>query len=197
MQTKQTQNRLNLEAMMLKSYPDNILKQEQIEVFHEIAKEFSKDGKLAYNLLMTMQEEGFYNEDYYLSKLNNLVSNEFIEIFVINDKVASLYLLIKQYIHCVRLDKISMYINELSNAVEMERIPDISKEYIANFMYEPIKDDYVSFTEREKLKEDEKNSVAYATGIEFLDTAFNGGLYLGQLILVSGDYESGKNDKLY
>lgn len=184
--------RLNLEAIILKSFHNNTLKSTELESLHLIAREFSKSGTKAYQILMDLQEKNIYDEGYFCNKIAAIGDKEFLKVFLEASKVANLAPLLQEYEHCIKLDKQEALANFIYKETMNNRVIPLDSSILKGYEYESKTDCYQTFAQAEQNLREDDPRVLYATGIEFLDTAFDGGLATGQLILVSGDYEAGK-----
>lgn len=183
--------RMNLECIILKSYDGNVLNEAQKERLNHIVKEFSENGKEAFKILNEMIESSVFDENYFFARLNEFCKDEFLKVFLESNKIADLSPLINEYIRYIKLDKQEALANFLLDSTKKYRIINLDSTLIESYSYEQ-NDSFKTFAEREKELSVKDTSYTFPTGIEFLDTAFNGGLRTGQLVLISGDYEAGK-----
>ena len=189
----QTQKRLRLESIILKSYKDSVLNTAQSEMLEEIIKEFSKDGKAVSILLFDLIEKEFYEETYFYQKALEVIKDDnFRQEFLTAEKMAHVAPLIKDYETYIKLDKQEAFANELYAKTKELKVLDLNLEILEQYSYTATKEEFKTFKELESNIDIIESSKTYPTGVEFLDTAFNGGLTTGQLILVGGDPEAGK-----
>lgn len=189
---QQQRIRTSLEAIFLKSFYNNALSQKELEIFQAISKEFSDTGKKAFSLLQDMLNTNTYNENLFFNKIVALNDSCFTKEYTEANKVANLAPLIKDYEECIQLDRQEELAAYLISQTHKRQVLQLDSNLFAPYQYTALKDDFISFKEAENALQEYDPQVRYSTGIEFLDTAFNGGLATGQLILISGDYEAGK-----
>ena len=184
--------RTSLEAIFLKSFYNNALSEKELEIFQAISKEFSDTGKKAFLLLQDMLNTNTYNENLFFNKIVALNDSCFTKEYIEANKVANLAPLIKDYEECIQLDRQEELAAYLISQTHKRQVLQLDSNLFTPYQYTALKDDFISFKEAENALQEYDPQVRYSTGIEFLDTAFNGGLATGQLILISGDYEAGK-----
>lgn len=184
--------RQKLECIFLKSFYNNAFSNDEMEIFNGISIEFSKTAKDALEILQDMIKKSNYDENLFLSKVQNLNNQEFFRDFVECRNIANLAPFLKEYEICIKLDKQEELANYVYQCTQKKQILELDSNLLKPYDYVAKKDDFKTFSEAEKalIKDDPRTT--HATGIEFLDTAFDGGLATGQLILISGDYEAGK-----
>ena len=183
--------RTNLETIIIKSYADTSLSQKEKERLSDIVKDFSQSGKEAFNILNEMLESSVYEENYFFARISEVCKEEFLNAFVISDRISDIKPLIAEYIRYIKLDKQESLARYLLKETEGFRIVNLDTTLIDSYSYSEA-ESFKTFAEKEKEISVNDTSYTFPTGIEFLDTAFNGGLRTGQLVLVSGDYEAGK-----
>lgn len=184
--------KMQLECVILKSLADNALMENELAILDEIVKEFSKDGKKAYNCFSELMDTKSYEEHFFLSKLFEITSDDFVKNYLEVQKVANLAPIITQYVENIKLERQNELANYILKQTQNYKVIHFDMDFFQKFQYEAIKDEFLSFKEAEANLQEIDTTQNFATGVEFLDTAFNGGLATGQLVLVSGDYESGK-----
>lgn len=184
--------RTSLEAIFIKSFINHTLQQKELESFNHIVKEFSDTAKKAYAMLEEMLESKTYNENLFFNKIVTLQDSNFIKEYTEASKVANLAPLIKEYEYCVQLDRQEELASYIFSQVQQRQVIQLDTNLLKPYQYQAKADDFLSFADAEKSLKEYDPQQRYSTGVEFLDTAFNGGLATGQLILISGDYEAGK-----
>lgn len=188
----QTNVRINLETIILKSFYNHALNENELEIFNGISLEFSENGKRGLKILQDMISTDSYDENLFLSKIQSLGDMNFFKSFAECRPIANLSPLLKDYENCIKLDKQEELANHILRQTQKGNIIEIDKELLQSFEYNAKQDDYTTFLDNEKSLKEYDPQEQFSTGIEFLDTAFNGGFTTGQLILISGDYEAGK-----
>lgn len=189
---QQQRIRTSLEAIFLKSFYNNALSEKELEIFQAISKEFSDTGKKAFSLLQDMLNTNTYNENLFFNKIVALNDSCFTKEYTEANKVANLAPLIKDYEECIQLDRQEELAAYLISQTHKRQVLQLDSNLFTPYQYTALKDDFISFKDAENALQEYDPQMRYSTGIEFLDTAFNGGLATGQLILISGDYEAGK-----
>lgn len=184
--------RLELECIILKSYVNNTLNKSEIDILESILKEFSKDSKVAFEILNELIQNNIYEENYFVSRIAEVTNENFIKEYIKVSKIANLAPLLNEYIRYIRLDRQEALANYLLKETKSFNLLDLNAELLDKYEYSGEVKEFLTFREAEKNLQHNDTSKLYPTGIEFLDTAFDGGIATGQLILVSGDYEAGK-----
>lgn len=181
--------KLKLEAIILKSfleYPDKIdefLSTTPIKCFSETAAELL-------NIILALKQKDLLNiEALQIQTPPNLKSNPFfIEFLAALPSVLVLKLkdvLIKAY----KIEMQKKLVNTLEKASDNGELVDLElmqKELsVESKSYLTLNQWLEYYAQKPKVPQ-------LKTGIEFLDSAFNGGIELGQFVLVGGDPEAGK-----
>lgn len=188
----QTDQRQKLECIFLKGFYNNAFSEDELNIFLSIANEFSTTAKKAFEILQELIKNNSYDENLFLSKVADLNNQEFFKDYAEASYVANLAPLLKDYEKCIKLDKQEELSNFILYSTQKKQVLELDSNLLKPYDYVAKKDDFKTFAEAEQtLKQDDPRTL-HATGIEFLDTAFDGGLATGQLILISGDYEAGK-----
>lgn len=181
--------KMKLEATILRSfleYPDKMdefLSIVDLKCFSEIAAELL-------NEMLVLKDKGLFD----LITLNatlkdNFKSNIFyIEFLSAQPNVLVLKLgdtLIKS--HKLEMQKkLAAQLEKAANSGELLDLEYLKKEMSVNVKtYLTLKQWIEYYAQKPKIP-------ALKTGVDFLDTCFNGGLEIGQLVLIGGDPEAGK-----
>ena len=190
MQQKET--RQKLECLFLKGFNNHAFTNDELNIFLSVVNEFSPTAKKAFEILQEMIKNKTYDENLFLTKIANLKDSEFFKDYAEASYIPNLAPLIKDYETCIKLDKQEELANYLFNNTMKRQLIELDSNLLKAYDYVAKKDDFKTFAEAENELDKEDPRTLHATGIEFLDTAFNGGIATGQLILISGDYEAGK-----
>lgn len=158
--------------------------------FLDICASFSKSAAAAFALLQQMTNDNQYDEAHYLEKVGSLVEKDFYTKLLQAEVTIDLDYYFAQYEQYAALIKQAQLIDYLENQTREKQVVTLDVDFLKSFQYQRSIDDYKTFEEAKK--EAPKEYVQYATHVDFLDEAFSGGIALGQLILISGDYECGK-----
>lgn len=183
--------RIQLECIIIKSIIENTLTETQTESLHDISIHFCKTAIKALEIMQELRQKEAFNEHYFTQRIIELADEVFIKEFLIADKVANVSFLLSEYERYIALDRQQELAEFLLKENKFSRVVDLESK-IKEFEYKSVHNTIQTFAEAEKNLQENDTRELIKTGIEFLDTAFNGGLATGQLILVSGEYESGK-----
>lgn len=186
------ESRVKLECVIILSYADNSLSKIENQVLNEIIKEFSKDGEYAFNLMQNLVDTQSYEENYFILKVSENCKAEFLKILSDTQKIANLAPILYEYVKCVKLDRQEALGEYILKSTKSHNVLDLDLELLDSYKFSATREEYKTF-EKARLELKETYSIKkYPTAIEFLDTAFDGGIETGQLILISGDPEAGK-----
>ena len=188
---QQKELRQKLECIFLKSFYNNAFTSYELEIFHSISNEFSETAKKALEILQEMIQNEVYDEGLFLAKIQGLKNNDFFKDFVECRNIANLSPYLKDYERAIKLDKQEELANFIYQSTLKGQTLKLDSNLLKPYDYVAKKDDFKTFLQAEQNLNDKDPRKTYPTGIEFLDSAFDGGLATGQLILVSGDYEAG------
>lgn len=181
--------KLKLEAMILRSfleYPDKIdefLSTTPIKCFSEI-------GAQLLNIILDLKSKERLNAHALQVETPNALKNSpfFVEFLAALPSV--LVLRLKDTL-------IKAYKNEMQKklAKELEKASDNGELVDLELMQKELSvesKNYLTLAQWIEYYRQKPKVAQLKTGIEFLDSAFNGGIELGQFVLVSGDPEAGK-----
>lgn len=183
--------RIQLECIIIKSIIENTLSSKEYEALQEIALYFCKSAQKAMQIMEELKENKSFSEHYFTQRVLELGDDMFIKEFLIAEKVSNVSFLLGEYERYILLDRQQELAEFLLKETKYARVVDIEGK-LSEKEYKIVHNTIQTFAEAEQSLQDEDSQEVFKTGVEFLDTAFNGGLATGQLVLISGEYESGK-----
>lgn len=149
---------------------------------------FSKEARELLEIISVLNEKKILNLDTFLGKLTleQAKSDYVVDLVAQNPKVN--YLNLKgEFLHSYELNR------QREIAIKMLRASDEKILLDVDVLDKPAQAvKYRNFAEWKEFYETKLESFSYKTGINFLDSALNGGIEESQLILISGDPEAGK-----
>lgn len=183
--------REKIEMILLKNFDPKVLSDEQIIELKVLSKEFTDRGKTGWDLLIGMHESESFDKELFFIELGQITDITFMDGVMKSETMVNIYPQVEKYEECIKINNQYNFALFLSEAVKNDRVINLNADLMEEFTYKQITKSYKTFAESEK-ETDRKEHLKFATHVEFLDTAFNGGIEIGQLVLVSGDYEAGK-----
>lgn len=151
---------------------------------------FSKSGLEILNLIIALKEKNTLNLNALMANLSeNFKKSDYFGAFVLCEAnpnyLSFIDIFNKKYV--IRMQK--KIANDLLKASDENVILDI--EYLKKEL-EVQKDGFKNLIKWSEYYRTKPQSKVYKTNIPFIDNCFEGGFELGQLMLISGDPDSGK-----
>lgn len=178
-QMKQT-----IECILIKNYDDQYK-----DIYSYFMQYFSKESQDTLALYLKLCDENSYDELFFYNKISEITSKQYFDNFINAENIANIKIFFAEYEKYLQLSLQKQLGDYIFQCTQQNKILHL-KDIIDDFIYVNKINTFTTFSQAKE----QKNIIEkkYPTYLNFLDSAFNGGIATGQLILVSGNYESGK-----
>lgn len=181
-----TQMRQIIECILIKNY-----NADYENVYIALQKHFCNESQKVLNFLKEIVQNGMYSQDYFYNKVLELTNEKYFDAFINAEEIANIYPFFKEYEKYIQLSLQEKLAKFIMAKVQQGHTINLNYSFLQDYQYKNTAEHFTTFEDAKKQEEQRKYEL-FPTYVEFLDTSFNGGLTTGQLILISGNYESGK-----